>query len=191
MPAMWKRHASPPDCVPQCHVKQKYGVQRTAVRCIKYYYFIHSVLWQPVCDIYRNGTKLQILECILDPVAVARKIFWCPFLELSLIHCCPLLSLSSRCLESCWRGSRARSAGQRSRTWCCWTGTGPGSAWWTWWAFCNVKMCWAELLLTYLSREPRWPLLAAQVYISQCQPCCFPLPKCFSLSLKIEIWNLQ
>ena len=100
------------------------------------FYFIHSVLWQPVCDIYRNGTKLQILECIFDRVAVARKTFWCPFLELSLIHCCPLLSLSSRCLESCWRGSRARSAGQRSRTWCCWTGTGPGSAWWTWWAFC-------------------------------------------------------
>ena len=178
MPAMWKRHASPPDCVPQCHVKQKYGVQRTAVRCIKYYYFIHSVLWQPVCDIYRNGTKLQILECIFDPVAVARKTFWCPFLE---------LFFSSHCLESCWRGSQARSAGQRSRTWCCWTGTGPGSALWTWWAFCNVKMCWAELLLTYLSREPRWPLLAAQVYISQCQPCCFLQPKCFSLSLKIKI----
>ena len=50
-----------------------------------------------------------------------------------------------------------------------------------------VKMCWAELLLTYLSREPRWPLLAAQVYISQCQPCCFLLPKCFSSSLKIKV----
>ena len=38
----------------------------------------------------------------------------------------------SRCREPCWRWSRAHSARQRSRTWCCWREPRLGAAWWTW-----------------------------------------------------------